>query len=203
MLIGWNAQEMSFFMGADPDGFTLDDQGLAARAETMLGTQAMLGGNVTGILELYRQRYPQSSPSQRYIQLNSDYSLMLPTLAQADRKAALGGAPTYAYRFDFPTPALGGKLGAMHTLEASFVFDTTEAAPHLTGGTPQAAALARTMSSAWVNFAATGNPNGAGVPDWPAYDPATSPLMLLGEAPSAAPNPAAAERRQLAPYLGV
>jgi len=201
MLIGWNAQEMSFFLGNDPEAFTLDDEGLALRAEQMLGTQAMLGGNVAGILELYRQRHPQASASQRYIQLYSDYSLMLPTLAQADRKAALGGAPTYAYRFDFPTPALDGKLGAMHTLEASFVFDTTEAAPHLTGGTPQAAALAQTMSSAWVNFAVTGNPNGEGVPEWPAYDPATAPLMLLGDAPSASPNPAAAERQALAPFL--
>jgi carboxylesterase type B len=38
-------------------------------------------------------------------------------------------------------------------------------------------ALAQSMSSAWVNFARTGNPNGPQVPPWPAYDLSTRPTM--------------------------
>ncbi|HSG54411.1 MAG TPA: carboxylesterase family protein [Paracoccaceae bacterium] len=197
MLIGWNAQEMSFFMGNDPAAFTLDEAGLEARAE------ALIGPGAADILTLYRQRHPALDPGQRYIRLLSDYSVMLPTLAQADRKAGLGGAPTYAYRFDFPSPALGGKLGAMHTLEASFVFDTTAAAPHITGGSPQAATLAATMSTAWANFAITGDPNGGDMPHWPRYDPATSPIMLLGAEPELAHDPVGPERRTMASLLGV
>jgi carboxylesterase type B len=37
------------------------------------------------------------------------------------------------------------------------------------------------MMTYWANFAATGNPNGAGVPTWPAFDPARPTLMRLGE----------------------
>ncbi len=32
--------------------------------------------------------------------------------------------------------------------------------------------IADQMSSYWVNFAATGNPNGKGLPDWPSYEEA-------------------------------
>jgi para-nitrobenzyl esterase len=50
--------------------------------------------------------------------------------------------------------------------------------------------LADTMSSYWVNFAATGDPNGAGLPNWPVFDAAADSVMIFGNeiAPSAVPN---------------
>ena len=43
------------------------------------------------------------------------------------------------------------------------------------------------MSSYWANFAATGNPNGKGLPTWPAYKEKTSErMMILGEKVEAA-----------------
>jgi len=197
MLIGWNAQEMSFFLGNDPEAFTLEEAGLAARAEELLGATA---GDA---LALYRRLYPDLSPSQRYIQLLSDHSVMVPVAAQAERKAAIGGAATYLYRFDFRSPALGGKLGALHTLEAPFVFATTDAVAALTGGGPDAARLAATMSSAWVSFAATGDPNANEVPHWPRYDTGARSTMLFGPEPHAAEDPNGLARRLLAPLLGV
>src|SRR4029077_21096733 len=41
--------------------------------------------------------------------------------------------------------------------------------------------LADTMSSYWVNFARNGNPNGPGLPEWPAYDPGKDLLMHFGD----------------------
>ncbi|MBB3953968.1 carboxylesterase/lipase family protein [Novosphingobium sediminicola] len=161
LLIGWNAQEMSFFMGNDEAGFELDEAGLAARAAA---------SNTEDLVPLYRQRYPDASPARRYIQSFSDQQVMAPTLLMADRKAAQHGAPVFAYRFDWQSPALEGKLGALHTLEAGFVFDTTDAPNPLIGGSAQARLLAHRMSSAWVEFAATGRPAADGLPEWQAYD---------------------------------
>jgi para-nitrobenzyl esterase len=41
--------------------------------------------------------------------------------------------------------------------------------------------LAETMSSYWVNFAKTGNPNGEGLPDWPSFDPDAPRVMDFGD----------------------
>jgi para-nitrobenzyl esterase len=35
------------------------------------------------------------------------------------------------------------------------------------------------MSGAWIAFAQTGNPNHAGIPNWPAFDPAQVPTMCF------------------------
>jgi para-nitrobenzyl esterase len=43
------------------------------------------------------------------------------------------------------------------------------------------AALADTISSYWLNFARTGNPNAAGLPHWPTYDAAAQMTMELGD----------------------
>ena len=37
------------------------------------------------------------------------------------------------------------------------------------------------VSTYWVNFATQGDPNGAGLPTWPAYGEAPRVLMVLGE----------------------
>jgi para-nitrobenzyl esterase len=41
--------------------------------------------------------------------------------------------------------------------------------------------LAEIMSSYWVNFAATGNPNGSGLPEWPAFQTEDIKVMQFGE----------------------
>jgi para-nitrobenzyl esterase len=47
--------------------------------------------------------------------------------------------------------------------------------------------LSATMMSYWANFATTGDPNGAGLPQWPAFT-ATNPVLLdIGD--TIAPHP--------------
>ena len=41
--------------------------------------------------------------------------------------------------------------------------------------------LENTISSYWVNFAKTGNPNGTGLPEWKNYDKQSGNIMELGD----------------------
>lgn len=196
MILGWNAQEMTFFMGNDPEGFELDEGGLEARMEALFASKA------AEILSLYRAAFPGISPSQLWIQAYSDYSVMAPVIAQAERRVASQGAPTWLYRLDFQSPALGGKLGALHTLEGNLLFNQPQRGRALLGDGPEPVGLARVMSSAWVRFATEGDPNGAeGLPAWPAFELSERGVMRFDTQCSAVSDPDADIRRAMSALL--
>lgn len=86
------------------------------------------------------------------------------------------GAPVYQYYFIWQSPMLED-AGAWHTAELAFCFDNTERCEQGTGNTPEAQALARRMSTAWVNFARTGNPSQPGLA-WTPSDPVRCQAMV-------------------------
>ncbi|MFN3136233.1 MAG: carboxylesterase/lipase family protein [Allomuricauda sp.] len=99
---------------------------------------------------------------------------------QANQKSNLeGGAPVYMYLFTWQSPVFDGKYKSLHCMELPFVFDNVERANHMTGGGEKAQLLADKMSSAWINFAKTGDPNHAGLPTWPKYNTMNTPTMHL------------------------
>jgi para-nitrobenzyl esterase len=93
-------------------------------------------------------------------------------------KHGQGGAPVYQYWFTWQSPMLDGVAGAWHTSELAFCFDNTKRCEQGTGNTPEAQALAKKMSTAWVNFARTGNPSQPGL-SWAATDPSTCQTMVF------------------------
>lgn len=101
------------------------------------------------------------------------------------------GDPVWEYRFSYVPELVRGKIpGAPHGGETPFVFDST--AWYIAGVklTPEDEKMANQMSTYWVNFAKTGNPNGAGLPNWPSYHSTADILMDFSEnGPTAKADP--------------
>ena len=100
--------------------------------------------------------------------------------------------PTYLYYMDYVPPAYqiylfddpnlnlpGGprSTGAYHSGDLAYVFNNVGK----TGDfwLEEDFAMARAMSGYWTNFAKTGNPNGANMPNWARYEPQNHNTQLL------------------------
>ena len=103
--------------------------------------------------------------------------------AWARLQARTGHHPVYYYSFDhqppFPTGSFAEGWGASHYAELWYVFDHLDQESwKWTKGDHR---LARSISSYWVNFARSGNPNGRHLPHWPAYDDTRGAVQQLDD----------------------
>ena len=90
-----------------------------------------------------------------------------------------GKAPAYLYYFTrIPPSPVSDRYRAYHAAEIQYVFANLRAGRSWEEADRK---LADTMSSYWANFAATGNPNGKGLPKWPDYDAKSDPAMEFGD----------------------
>ncbi|MFD1144796.1 carboxylesterase/lipase family protein [Larkinella insperata] len=105
------------------------------------------------------------------------------------------GRPVYVYRFTRKLPATGeyAHYGAFHTGEVAYAFDNLRFIDRqLRPLEPTDDKLARIISTYWANFIKTGDPNGPGLPSWPAYTTQRRQIAVLGDAVKAQPLPDAA-----------
>ncbi|HTB19297.1 MAG TPA: carboxylesterase family protein [Bryobacteraceae bacterium] len=192
VIIGNNRTEMTLF--ADPAAFSLDENGLKTRVKNFVGDRA------DDVIEVYRHANPHATPSDLFFLIWTDDPTTVFSNNIAERRAALGKAPTYRYRFDWETPVLGGRLKSPHTVEMPFVFDNTQVAPGLTGGaSPEAVSLAARVSEAWIAFASRGDPNSkkSGLPPWPAYDSERRATMLFSNESKIVDDPSSEQRKAM------
>jgi para-nitrobenzyl esterase len=94
----------------------------------------------------------------------------------------------FLYYFAHVAPRAGGRdmgnVGATHAAEIAYVFQ--RAAPNWTAAERK---LSESISDYWVNFARTGDPNGSGLPAWPAYAADAPNLLKLDTEPTVMPIP--------------
>lgn len=156
--------------------FSLDEAGMREQARKSFGPQS------DRIVAAYRRSDPSDSPALLLARMNTDRGLRRNSIAVAEKRASEGHASAYMYRIDWSSDPYAGKYGAVHGIDVPMVFDNVKAWP-LSASNPEAAALAKEMSAAWVAFARTGNPNTPGIPSWPAYQPSTRATMIFDNHP--------------------
>ncbi len=98
-------------------------------------------------------------------------------------QAKAGKHAAFYYRFDhappFPVGSAREHWGAAHFSELWYMFDNLVADDG--AWTAADRMLADRMASYWVNFARSGDPNGDGLPVWPALTRENGKVLVLGE----------------------
>ncbi|MFF3209639.1 carboxylesterase/lipase family protein [Streptomyces sp. NPDC002886] len=182
VLIGWTREEANFAFGLSEPYAAATREQVVSRARDTFGNRAEQGYTA------YEEARPGARPVDVLMDLITDDLFRMPAVELAERRAARG-RPVWAYQFNLPTPAHGGRLAAAHCLELPFVFDNFDKwsqAPFLSGLNPRVRdGLASTMHAAWISFIRTGDPNHGAMPRWGRYDQDSRTTMALDSVTSA------------------
>ncbi|HEV2576138.1 MAG TPA: carboxylesterase family protein [Acidobacteriaceae bacterium] len=138
--------------------------------------------------------YPHATDAdaqQARLDLERDLRFGWDMWAWARLQAGTGKSPVYYYTFrqrpPFPAGSVYEGWGAGHFAELWYVFDHLDQEPWR--WTKADRRVAAQVSGYWVNFAKSGNPNGPGLPLWPAFGNSDSKVMYLADPVRVGPVP--------------
>lgn len=167
-LTGWNRDEGFIF------GKTMTAEEWRADAVAKYG----------GLAEEFLRAFPASDDavakqSQKHFFKHMAFAWQNYTWAKL--QAEKGKQKAWLYRFDRVPPGRPdlAEHGAFHSAEIAYALHSLPMWNRPWEPTDQL--LMEQMSGYWANFAATGDPNGPGLPRWEAYHPAAHNIMVLGE----------------------
>jgi para-nitrobenzyl esterase len=181
LLAGWNADEIRAAVTLRPDKPTV--------ASFTESTRKQFGDHADAVLKAYAAA-TDADAVEAAAALGNDSFIGYGTWKWIETHLATGKSPVYRYSFDrkipvpaghtvMGRPATAADIGARHAGEIEYVFGSLALSLPKVPWTSEDRALSETMTSYWVNFARTGDPNASGLPKWPRYEPASRRVMHL------------------------
>lgn len=146
------------------------------------------GGKADALFSAYPARRDQDA-ADAYNALQRDANFAGHRL-WAQLQTATGKQPAYLYLFTFSTPEWGAdgearRIGSPHAGDLAYGFDNLRYADNAYSGEDEK--MADITADYWVNFARNGDPNGKGLPTWPAYNAKAERMINLKLPPVAQP----------------
>lgn len=194
LLIGHARDEFNLFTATNEAYADFDDDALLAAAAGPFGFRA------AEAIDKYRSarqaRGEPTGPLDVWNAMMTDSMFRIPAIRTAEAQAR-HTPDVWMYRFDYPSPAYDGRLGACHSLDIPFIWGTYEVEDmrEFCGAGDHLAGLSRTMMSAWLAFAGNGDPAADRLPGWPRYDAAGRAVMSFNLEPALERAPGEPERR--------
>ncbi|HET7534995.1 MAG TPA: carboxylesterase family protein [Candidatus Didemnitutus sp.] len=189
ILVGYNSDEMLAF----PRDKT--------PAEYRASTEKRYGPFAEKLLAAYPAGQDTMPKTTR--DLARDAAFGWHTWSWATLQARAGKSKVYYYYFDQHPPRPAGSPeadhGMPHGVDVPYVFQTLDRNDARLR--PEDFAISDTVSTYWTNFAKHGNPNGPGVPPWPAFTDADRQVMYFHDVASPGPVPSAAALEVLDSYF--
>jgi len=147
-------------------------------------TQSQYGPHAEAILRVYPHA-TDAEAAKASKGLSRDSMFGWSTWTWARLQSAKGKGKVFQYYYDHHEPAADG---SGHGSDVPYAFQTLS--PGRQGAPkPEDLKLSDMISSYWVNFAKNGDPNGPGLPRWPAFAENDQKSMVFDATPGARPVP--------------